>query len=423
MTSATTRVLAAATATALTFGFWAAASGTAHARIDAGDRASASRDAGIAHKASGYGTKVRGGQVPVASDTTAFMVIGCATRTGVEKGNHEAEAELPGAGTVSGVRTKLWTVRSGAAVHTYSRNTTANVVLAQSGLGTIEITAIRSLSHAWHDAQGFHADTSVSVGNLLFTPPVGEPQELDLPTPGQPIEIPGLAKISVGAKKESATDQAGIAIADALRVHLIPTNTKLTVAHSNARVYGGVKHGTFRGSSAATRVSAADDTITSGRTPLSLMPCQGTDGEQWTKQIAVLDAGGEIIVEGLRSSQRGKQLSDRSVAMERGSITSLNFGDGALVIDAVAAQANVTRTAGGKVTSNTQGTTIGSITADGEAQEFPDTGVIEIPGLAKIERKIVERTRFGISVIALRITLLDGTAAVIDLGVARTSIR
>ncbi len=324
---------------------------------------------------------------------------------------------------MSGVKTRLWTVESGGAVHTYSRNTTANVVLAQSGLGTIEITAIKSLSHAWHDAQGFHAETTTSSAASASSRRWASRRSSSSRRPASRSRSPASPTISVGAVKETANDHAGIAIANALRIRVIPSDTTVTVAHSNARVYGGVKHGTFRGSSAATRVSAVDDTITSGRTPLSLMPCQGTDGKTWTKETADLDVGGQIIVEGLRSSQRGKQFSDRSEAMERGSIAGINIGDGALVIDAVVGQANVTRTAGGKVTSNTKGTVIGSITANGETQEFPDTGVIEIPGLAKIERKIVEKGPFGITVIALRITLLDGSGAVIDLGVAKASIR
>ena len=109
---------------------------------------------------------------------------------------------------------------------------------------------------------------------------MGEPQELELPTPGQPIEIPGLATITVGRPKKTVNDHAGTAIADALRVHLIPTDTVVTVGHTSAQVLAGVKHGTFRGSSAATQMSALDGTITSGRNPLSLMPCQGTDGKE-----------------------------------------------------------------------------------------------------------------------------------------------
>jgi hypothetical protein len=422
MRSAITRVLAVASVSALTIGLLGAAS-VADASTGGADRGAAARDAGLALKAGGFGTQIKGGQVPGGSDETAYISLACATRTGVERENHVAGAQLPGAGNASGITTKLWTTQSGGAVHSYSQNTTANVVLSESPLGKIEITALKSLSHAWHDAQGFHAATSTSVGNLAFVPPVGDPQELEIPTPGQPVEIPGVATITVGGSSRTVNDHAGIANANVLRVKLIPSGTVVTIGHTTARVLDGVKHGTFRGSSAATKVTALDDNISSNRNPLSLMPCQGTDGKTQTKELAGLNLGGQIVAEGLRSSQKGSQLKDKSVAMERGSIASLSLGGGALVVDAVAGQANVTRTAGGKVTSSSKGTTIGSITVNGEPQELPLTDPIEIPGLAKIEPMIIDKTRFGISVVALRITLLDGTGAVIDLGVAQAAIR
>ncbi|WP_243059556.1 choice-of-anchor P family protein [Nocardioides sp. SR21] len=424
MRSAVTRALAAAGASVLTIGLLGLAPGTAHAQTGALERGTTTKaDAGLALKAGGFGTQVKGGQIPGGSDETAYISLSCATRTGQQRENHVAGAQLPGAGTVSGITTKLWTTKTGGAIHSYAQNTTANVVLSESPLGSIEISALKSLSHAWHDEKGFHAETSVSVAKLLFVPPVGAPQELDIPTPGQPIEIPGVAVISIGGTSKIVNDHAGIANANVLHVKLIPSGTVVTVGHTTARVLDGIKHGTFRGSSAGTQVKALDDNLSSNRNPLSLMPCQGTDGEVQTKELAGVDLAGQIVVEGLRSSQQGTQLAKKSVAMERGSIASLNLGGGALVVDAVAGQANVTRTARGKVTSNAKGTTVGSITVNGEPQELPLNDPIEIPGLAKIEPKVIEKTRWGISVVALRITLLDGTGAVIDLGIAQAAIR
>jgi hypothetical protein len=258
---------------------------------------------------------------------------------------------------------------------------------------------------------------------LKFVPPVGDPQILDLPAPGRPVVIPGLARVAVGQHKLTQGDHVGAATTSALRVFFIPSATGVTVAHTTARVLDGVVHGAFRGNSAATQVSAADGNLTSGRNPLSLMPCQGTDGKTQEKDLASLDLGGQVVASGLSSAQRAKAFPRKSVAMERGSVAGLNLGGGQLVVGAVVGQANVTRTAGGKVTSDTEGTSLGTITANGQPQTFPDTDTIEIPGVARLERNVIDRTKFGISVVALRITLLDGTGAVIDLGVAKALIR
>ena len=63
------------------------------------------------------------------------------------------------------------------------------------------------------------------------------------------------------------------------------------------------------------------------------------------------------------------------------------------------------------------------MTVQGESQEFPDSNVLEIPGVAKLERSIIERSEDGIHVIALRVTLLDGSGAVLKLGEASMAIR
>ena len=49
--------------------------------------------------------------------------------------------------------------------------------------------------------------------------------------------------------------------------------------------------------------------------------------------------------------------------------------------------------------------------------------MIEIPGVAKLERRVVTRSATGLRVVALRITLLDGSGAVVNLGEARLQIR
>ena len=67
-------------------------------------------------------------------------------------------------------------------------------------------------------------------------------------------------------------------------------------------------------------------------------------------------------------------------------------------------------------------TRLGSITAGGKTVTFPPTGVLEIPGVARLEQHVVSRTAHGIKVVALRVTLLDGSGAVINLGEAALQI-
>jgi hypothetical protein len=415
-----TRALAAATSAALILGSVALAGPSV---AEPAPRATAQGGSDIALRAGAYGTRVEGGQVPADSGMTAYIVIACSTQAGLDRRNVVTDAALPDLGDVSAVTSRLWTRKDGAERHSYSRNSIAEVVLSESPLGKLSIRGITSLSHAWYDGSRFHSETSTSVGKVVFTPPAGDPQEIDIPTPGEPVTIPGVATLHLGQSKSQQSATGASALAVALRVRLIPSGTDVLVARSKAQALSGVKHGRFGGYSAGTEASVLGGVLTSGRNPLTLMPCQGTDGKVIGKDNADVDLGGQLHAEAVSSKAWSKRFADRSKAWERGSVAGLELGGGQLQVEAVVGKATVTRMAKGKLIRSTEGTRIGAITVNGEPQELPIDQVLEIPGLAKLEPKVVEEMKNGLKVIALRITLLDGSGAVLDLGVAKTMIR
>lgn len=99
----------------------------------------------------------------------------------------------------------------------------------------------------------------------------------------------------------------------------------------------------------------------------------------------------------------------------------LDLGGGIVVLDGIVGRATVTRTAH-HVTRSAQGTSVGSVTVNGVAQDFPKSGVIAVPGVAKLETHLVKRSRTGLTVTAPRITLLDGSGAVDRLGRAQLKV-
>lgn len=413
------RALAASSAAAIVLGSLALSGPTS---ADPAPGATAKGGGDIALRAGAYGTRVEGGQVPADSGATAFIAIGCSTQPGLDRGNVVADAELPSVGDASTVKSRVWTRRDGAEMHSYSRNSTAEVVLSDSPLGTLSVRGITSLSHAWFDGSRFHSETSTSIGKILFTPPVGDPQEVDIPTPGEPVTVPGFATIRLGQSNEEQSATGSQAWAVALRVTMLASGTDVFIARSKAQALSGVRWGRFGGYSAGTEASVLGGVLTSGRNPLTLMPCQGTHGEVIGKDDADVDLGGQVHVEGVGSKAWAKRFDDRSKAWARGSIASLDLG-GQLQVEAVVGKASVTRLAGGRLIRSTEGTRIGALTVDGEPHELPLDQVTRIPRVAKLEPQVVERLPIGVKVIALRITLLDGSGAVLDLGVAKTTIR
>jgi hypothetical protein len=372
---------------------------------------------------SGFATKVIGGQLPAGSGATAFESIACQTRTGIKRHNHVAAVDLPGVGRIAGADTDVWTKAVGASRHSYAVSSIASVVLSDSPLGKLRLGAITARSHAWHDARGFHAGTRTEVGKLEFVPPAGRAQALDLPTPGQPVTVPGVATITIGRSvHRTPADGGAVARAEVVNVHLIPTDTTVLIGRSLAKALPGAKHGRFFGYSAGTQVDVAQGVLTSGRNPLVKMPCTSTNGEERTSDDLGVNLGGQLVVDAAQAAQWSQRFAGRSKAWERGKVAGVNLGNGALTVDAVVGKATVTRTSDGQLSTSTRGTTVGTITANGQEQTFPDTGVLEIPGVAKLEQKVTTKVPGGIKVVGLRITLLDGSLATVDLGVAQAAI-
>ncbi|HET7432249.1 MAG TPA: choice-of-anchor P family protein [Nocardioides sp.] len=371
--------------------------------------------------ASGFGSRVIGGQVPAGSGTTAYQVIGCTASPGVVRTNTLATADVTGLGTLTDLRTKVWTSRHHGVVAAHARHRIAALTLVDSPLGSVTVTGIVTKVRAFHDSTGFHAEQSSRVGAITFTPPVGPAQSLPAPTPGNPVTVPGLVTLTAGSSSV-ATSATGAAVdANALKVKVIPTSTEVKLAHGSATIGGGVEYGLFHGHSDASRVSAVSDVLRSGPTPLTVMPCQGTGGEVHRKSVAHLGLGGQIALRGLVSRDSSSQTRRRAHGYERSRVGRINLGGGAVVVDGIVGQATVTRTRHHTVCT-AQGTHVGTVTANGQELTFPKSGVIEIPGVAKLRRHLVARSGTGLSVTALRIKLLDGTGAVIDLGQATLHI-
>ena len=377
----------------------------------------------FAFGSSGYGTRVTGGQLPASSDTTAYQVVGCTNRAGIHRTNDVADASVPGLGTLSGVRTRVWSTQRHGVTASHSTHRIAELRVASSGLGSLTLKAITSRSTAFHDARGFHTTTATAIGGIRFTPPVGRAQSFPAPTPDRPVEVPGLATISIGRHHGVHDARNASADAFALRLDVIPTSTSVKVAHTHAELHSGLTYGVFRGHSNATRVAHALTTVVhSGPNPLTLMPCQGTHGAVVHQSIARTNLGDQLDVRGLSSSERGSQTSHEAQGFERAAVARVDLGHGRLVVKGIVGKAIVKRTSAGVVRS-ARGTQLGAIVVDGRPLTFPRTGVIEIPGLVKLERRVVTRSATGLRVIALRITLLDGSGAVVNLGEARLQIR
>ena len=104
-----------------------------------------------------------------------------------------------------------------------------------------------------------------------------------------------------------------------------------------------------------------------------------------------------------------------------GDVASLDWPTAGLSITGIEAHASAVLRHG-VVTTSTAGTSDGTIILNGQVYDLPLGGTLTIPGIASITSDVETQFNDGVSVVALQISLLDGTGAVIDLGYAKAQI-
>lgn len=374
-----------------------------------------------AFRAVSYGTRVRGGQIPASSGTTSYQAIACTNQLGTAKENQVATVDLPGLGQVQGVHTTTGTTGSGDDVSTYATHEIAGLNLQVPNVLGLQVKGIQASSVASHDATGYHASTDVAVARLTLTVAGQVAVDLPIPKPGAPVDVPGLLSISIGKEKKVTTDGSAAAKADGLLIKILPTHTSIRVAHTATKLDTGIKRGLFYGKANATQVRALSDLVRSGPQPLQVMPCQGTDGNVRSKSLAATGIPGVLQVTAGGTELSGKQTDRKANGYTTASVGHADVLNGVLVLDAIRARAHVSRTKG-HVDADTEGTGVGQVLLNGQPVPLDSLDGLEVPGVLRVDTDVETKSKAGIEVVAVRITLLDGSGAVIDLGHALLNI-
>ena len=419
-----TRALRAATGTltALALGLTASvalAPAASAAARESAERAKLTRTP-FAFRANGYGTSASGGMVPVGSDRTALSSIACTSDAGKAHRNFVAESEVPGLGPVRGVYSRVTTSQKKGVATSASVHRVAEIVLADTPLGSLTIDGVESTTSAFPAADGFHATAQSDIAGITYTPPGGAPQSLDIPSADPPITLPGLAVIELGRTIEKETKDDARAYAGGLVIKVIPTETTVKVARSVSKIEKGYKSGIFHGSGVPAKAKVLGELVEVGKVINQVMPCTGTDGELDPMDAADVNLADEITVEGASARQKGKQTKRKAVGMEASSVAELDLGR-QLVFEAITSKVKVKRRANGKLKRYARAS-FGAITLGGEPQSLDQLGELEIPGLAKIQTGLKKKIKGGIRSVGVRVTLLDGTGAVLDFATSKLSI-
>lgn len=241
------------------------------------------------------------------------------------------------------------------------------------------------------------------------------------------IEIPGLGTIGLGSSSGRTTGKSATSNVSALQILLTAGGRRqlLELGTARTRIGAPAPAGVFRAGGSAMDLQALQDNLHFGSIQHKALPCEGTLGKTVTYTVPSASqlVGVATNLAGATYTHKGSQDPKRDLAKGVTSTKVASFSIPALQleIEGIAATARMRGFDGERVASKVA-TSIGSITSGGRPLAIPAPGQsVELPnGEGLIQRQLVDPSRYGKQVVALRITLFS-QAVVIDL--ARTGGR
>ncbi len=422
---------------------------------------------------SAYGTRVTSDLVALNMSRSAFSWIGCTRRAGVNPnnlptaGNHLAASNSPsnpwvqlGAVTTANrtFKNKSTGVTGNEAVSKIADLTLSGPSPSEGVPGpSFALEGLTTKARTWAKGGKLHGSTKLSSLDLQLKLPEGTPideplsQLLDVvdegisavtdllqEVTGNVIEVPGLGAIRLGHERVVVRKNSALARSVSLVIDLAGTDgqtgtaddSRILVGHAQSRILKSLPKALMTGHGYPLEMSVADDLVGVGKVGLEVLPCKGTGGEVLGEHLPAQDIlDGALELGTLTSQVFGETRRDGSGdAWTLGKVTKVGIGEGdqRLELAGIVGIARVHRKANGTLVRSTRGTSIGSFTFGGEEQALPvNSEPVELPGLGLIQFNLVEKSRKGIRLTAVRITLNPGESSktVINLGNARTEIK
>ena len=365
-----------------------------------------------------FGTQARGQTVPVQSSQTALVVLKCTKDAGIDRSRGVANDDLVGLGQASGIATRTWTTSKQGVVTSHARSKIGDLTVANVA-GGLTVEALVVTTRTWHDDEGYHrahgfrlAGLSGEVGGVPIELPA--PADID---PGQTISIPGILRATFDERSGTVTRRGAQATSTGLVIELAD-GSKVSAGRAQTAISGGVVGGLLGGRAQSVRGSGLVETKNVVKKSVS---CRGTDGE-WRNEAAAAFTQPGLEVGATTVGAFGDQLGQgEAVVRTRARSARVEIGDEQIVVTAIRAQSNVVRD-GDRYTRTSDGTHLGSLTVNGQERPLPSPGEsLVVPGVARITPGVVARTSQGITVVGLRIELLEGGEIVETLDIAKTN--
>ena len=228
--------------------------------------------------ANAFGTQVSVSLVGpgVTSGRSAYVTLGCTTRSQTQQNSTASTTLAPISSTVGAVSTKLTTMHGPSGVYSDTADSTISGVNLLGG--AVTANTVKADASASEGGAGPAASARVTLAGLK----VGGTSVVSTPQPNYQIQVAGIGTVTLNSQKIIKTSSRALANVDAIVIKLaagntlgLPAGATITVGHANATVSGPVS-GLLSGSSFGSSITGGP--VTSGPSFEAYVDCTGTAG-------------------------------------------------------------------------------------------------------------------------------------------------
>lgn len=345
------------------------------------------------------------------SDSTAQVVLGCTSETGLDRVNTVVSVNSPPRIVGGAMVTTAQTSATAGAVSTRTTARTTSVNLL-NGVVTAEVA--RAVSTATHAGTGFElSGAGTSFENLVIQ---GRPPQSVTPGPNTEVELFGFGRAILNEQTSTVLATSAVLSVNAIHVFItvpndlaIPVGTEIVVSHAKSGLAGPIP-AVLGGQAYGTSVDVGE-TVDSGPSAHRVLPCQGTDGADRinsTTGVVIPDiATSASVTNTVRGTVDATSTRGRTESVT-GAVDLLRG-----VVDAtgVVAAANASTGVGGP-TFTDDGSSFATLVVRGQptiVATVPANTTVTLPGIGRLHLRRVIRSPNGIEVRMIQLVVTDAS--------------
>ncbi|GAB3913946.1 hypothetical protein GCM10011575_18930 [Microlunatus endophyticus] len=322
-----------------------------------------------------------------------------------------AATNLGALGTIGAVRTTVKSAGSGSSVSTTTTSTTGAIKLLG---GLVTADGVVSTAVSRHTSAGYSESGSTKVVNLEVA---GAPVSAN-PGKDTTVSLPsGLGTLTLNAQATSSTYGYHKIVVKAIKIALNKSkalslpSADVAVGYAAAALHEPV-HARPYGSAYATRISAADGTVTSSGTASMTLPCAGSDGRTVKNSTAAVKAGKAASVGAVATTGTSTDTAALTSATTSAKLGAASLLNGLIKVDAITVKATSSQKPGAKVSTSSSGTKIAGLTINGKSVKVSGRAnqKINIAGIGTLWVHKTVTTSRQIQVYGLQLDLLKASS-------------